>query len=500
MTKKQILGIIALILSLLMAVSVFVGCNSTAPESAQTPAATEQNGSANKKTDEIIEEEVNAEEASPFTEYIKAEQEAFETLFPVSTGIKDVKFDESSLKNEIIISDYCGKDFDIYSKDMGDGSYMHVAKETNLQQFSRFLTELIGDGATYYTSNKIGSNFFVTLVTKKQIINTMYFKTEREVRVTVDDRAKFSLPGLVEENTYQIFGRASLTMVAIEETGWPGGMGFIYELTDGSFLIVDGGYTNRNDSGKTTVSSANWFTKTIKKLARDPENIRIAAWFITHPHRDHYGALVELAESAECLEDIKIEKVIYNNPAEQYLSESGTTLSAAWMETAIEKWNPDEIVKAHPGQVIYVRDAVLTVYSSPDVVLPCDEKMTDANNFNTVAMIDYQGKRGLYMGDSSWILNPIIARIYNKDFKADILQLAHHGYGDTDAGKVYTYVDPSIVLWPMCTSHFRDICSGVGFNRQFFSDGIDNHVALRENLTIRDFKTWQPESRWDPTK
>lgn len=497
MTKRQIIGIIALILSLLIAVSVFVGCNAGAPLAAEPAPEAAQ---TEIKTEATENERINEEYESPYGEYLAAEQEAFETLFPVSLGVKDKKFDESALKTSVNITDFNGKSFSIYQKDMGNGSYMHVAENTTVQQFSKFLVGLVEDGAAYYTSNKIGANFFVTMVTKAQIINAMFYKATREVRVVVDDREKFDLPGLASENVYARLGRASITMVAIEETGWPGGMGFVYELSDGSFIIIDGGYSNRNETtGKTTKSSANWLTKTLKKLAKDPENITIAAWVITHPHEDHYGAFIEMAESAECLEDIKIEMVIYNNPADEYLASTKTTIAAQWIDAAIVKWNPDKIVKAHPGQVFHLRDAVITVYGSPDIVVPQDVEITNVNNLNTVTMVDYHGKRGLYLGDAQEIQNPIMSELYNKEFKADILQLAHHGYGNTDAKDVYRYADPSIVLWPVGTRDYPG-CANVSFNRPFFADDIDNHVALRENLTIRNFNTWEAEPRWDPTK
>lgn len=500
MTKKQILGIIAFMLSLLIAISVFAGCNSTSAGEALPEQTEAKTSETEDKTNEEIKVEVKEELASPHTEYIKAQQESFEMLFPVSAGIKDYEFDEDSLVQEISITKFNGKSFDAYEDDMGDGSYMYVAEGATLQQFSDFLVSLTNKGAAYYTSNKIGANFFVTLATKKQIITAMYLKSENEVRVVVDDRARFDLAGLSDENEYQSLGRGSLTMVAIEETGWPGGLGMVYELTDGSFIIIDGGYSNRNVStGAMTVSSANWLTKTLKKLAKDPDNIRIAAWVITHPHRDHYGAFIEMAKSSECLADIHIEKMIYNNPAAEYIKTDGVDVQAEWIDEAIVKWDPDQIIKAHPGQVIFVRDAVITVYGAPDITVPCAETITDANHLDVVTMIDFRGKRGLYMGDASSLQNPIIGRIFKKDLKADILQLAHHGYGDTKAGEVYKYVDPSIIFWPVGTRDYPG-CANVAFNRGFFEDSNDNHVALKENLTIKDFTTWQPEPRWDPTK
>ena len=117
-------------------------------------------------------------------------------------------------------------------------------------------------------------------------------------------------------------------------------------------------------------------------------------------------------------------------------------------------------------------------------------------------MVEFQGYDALYLADAEGLLNTQLKNIYGSELKCDILQLAHHGYHNTDAGMVYSYAKPTIVFWPVSTGHYdgtggacvRDVI----FNRQFFADGITNHVAGETNMTITDFKTWVPEPRWNP--
>ncbi|MBQ7376219.1 MAG: hypothetical protein IJW52_05000 [Clostridia bacterium] len=414
-------------------------------------------------------------------------------------AITDIDFDEEKLAAVAALPSKIGdRAFNSLYVDMGDESYMHVAKSATLQDYSDYLYSLYKAGFSYYTSNVIGNNFYATFATQSQIVNAFYLAADKEVRVVVDDRSLFSLPGLESENEYEELGLNSLTVVAIAETGWPGGMGYVYELSDGSFFIIDGGYYNGS-----TVSSADWLTKTLQQMATDPKNIRIAAWYITHPHEDHMGAYCDMAKRTECRKTMTIEKMIINVPADEHVKSANCKEIVGWLDSALKKWTPEQIVKAHPGQKIYVRDLTLTIYSSPDLVLPVKVTITDLNELCNVAMVDYMGKRALFMGDSDTIPNPKIARNYTDSLKADILQLAHHGYGDTNAGVVYDYVHPTIVFWPVCDSHYNDGNGGgtqfIGFNQRFFGEGIANYIAGDLNMTFTDFDTWIPEEeRWNP--
>ena len=117
------------------------------------------------------------------------------------------------------------------------------------------------------------------------------------------------------------------------------------------------------------------------------------------------------------------------------------------------------------------------------------------------------GKDMLFLADSSAANNPnVLAPIYNTELKADILQVAHHGYGDTNAGSILKFVKPQIVFWPVYAQHFYGYEIGymekekeyggvknVAFNQILFADGIKHYVHGSTNLTFLDFETWTPE-------
>ena len=491
---------IALVLVVVMLLLACVACSNANTEASVTNDA-EKPSDTQKETEKETEKETSKNdnkveaEAPP-----EMQKDILDQLLSngEDTAITDIPFDDNTLALAAKLPNFNGSEFSIRHIDMGDGSYLHVAKNASLEDYSDYLYSLYKAGFSYYTSNRIGNNFYATFATQAQIVNAFYLDADKEVRVVVDDRTIFSLQGLQSENKYEDLGLNSLTVVAIAETGWPGGMGYVYELSDGSFFIVDGGYYNG-----ASVSSAEWLTKTLQQMASDPQNIRIAAWYITHPHEDHMGAYCAMAKKIECRKTMTIEKMIVNVPADEHVKSANCSDIMSWFDSALNNWTPEQIVKAHPGQQFYIADLTLTIYSSPDLVLPQDVTFTDLNDLCNVAMVDYMGKRALFMGDSDVIPNPIIARNYTDTLKADILQLSHHGYGDTNAGVVYDYVHPTIVFWPVCDEHYNDGKGGgtqfVGFNQRFFADGIANYVAGDLNMTFTNFDTWIPDSqRWNP--
>ena len=410
-------------------------------------------------------------------------------------------YDIGNLSSYIDLPEYNGRAFDKSNIGLGGNSFMHIAENTTFAEYESYLEDLYLNGFILYTENTIGENYYATVLTEQQIVNVMYLDAFKEVRVMVDDREEFGLPGLELNNKYDEIADPSLTVIGVGATGWPGGMGYVYKLVDGSFFIIDGGI-NKPDAS-TGITSSEWLYNTLVALADDPDNIVIAGWLLTHTHKDHLGAFIDMAEEEEYMEKITLKQLIYNQPTDQIMTETGHPERIPWMPNAIKLWKPECVVKAHPGQVFYYCDLKVTVYGSQEIVLPT---FTDShNNHSIVTMVDYQDMRALYLGDAEGLMNGALEELYGEELKCDILQLAHHGYNNTAAGPVYEIADPTIVFWPVSTGHYDGTGGAtvrdVAFNQRFFAPGIDNHIAGETNMTIKDFYSWLPEEdRWNPMK
>ena len=346
--------------------------------------------------------------------------------------------------------------------DAGQGSYTYVKSEMKIGDFHNRREELEARGFTYYTGSNIGKNVFSTYVTKTQIVHLMFFCEEGEIRTAVDQRGEgfdgFALAGLQSENVYERTGESTMTFVEIENAAWPGGMCMIYKLADGSFFVIDSGIGGRNNNG----SSSGWIYATLAKLADDPDNIRVSTWFLTHIHSDHIGGLVDLARGWYDTKDgrhnvmpegakdkIKIDRIIYNQPAK-------VTSYGTWMEEIIKGFDVKNVVKAHPGQEFFIADLTLTVWGSQDLIIEDSDKITNHNEQSVITKVDFNGKVMLALADSEHRSNNKLVATYGELLKSDIIQTAHHGYGNSGAGKVNELCNPDIVLWPVATYEMED--------------------------------------------
>ena len=388
------------------------------------------------------------------------------------------------------------------SIDLGQGSKLYIFSNTTQQKYEEYLEKLTKAGFEFYTLNEIASNKFSTFITQEQIINVMYLKNSNEVRIIEDNRDKIELPGLKSENVFTRTSMPSFTMMGISDAGYPGGMSFIYKLTDGTFFIIDGGMcANREGSNECKGDpSINRLFKTLQALADDPNNIVISGWLITHIHNDHAGAFIDLAEKSNYLSKITIKKVIYSQPADSDMTDSNQPRRLNWMPNALSKMKIEKTVKAHPGQVFYFADFKLTILGCHDLVKPA--KISRHNNASIVSMVEFGNQKMLFLADAEGDSNAKLELLYDSALDADILQVAHHGYNNTNAGIVYKYVTPSIVLWPIQTSDWKsgDNVYNISFNKQYFDKtGIKHYVGGAANTTFENLSTWLPtKENWKP--
>ena len=148
---------------------------------------------------------------------------------------------------------------------------------------------------------------------------------------------------------------------------------------------------------------------------------------------------------------IQINRIIYNQPAD--MSKFGRS---GWMTEIIEAFGVKNVVKAHPGQEFFIADLTLTVYGSQDLLIEKSGKIDSHNEQCVVTKIDFNGKTLLSLADAETWENERLAEIYGESLKSDIIQTAHHGYGNTGAKEVNELCNPDIVLWPVATYEMVD--------------------------------------------
>ena len=413
----------------------------------------------------------------------------------------EIKIEPTVSPDSIKLPDFNGQSIGT-AIDLGQGSDLYIIKNATEANYVAYIESLEQLGFEFYTSNAIAGNQYATYTSKAQIINVIYLKNTNEVRITEDSRNKIDLPGLKTENVYTKTSQPSFTMMGISDAGYPGGMSFIYKLSDGTFFIIDGGMcANRAGSDECSGDpSINRLFKTLQSLADDPNKIVISGWLITHIHNDHAGAFIDLAEKSDYLSKITIKKVIYSQPADSDMTDGNQPKRLKWMPNALSKMNISKTVKAHPGQEFYFADLKLTILGCHDLIKP--NKIARHNNASIVSMVEFGNKKTLFLADAEGASNAQLEKLYGSELNADILQVAHHGYNNTNAGIVYKYITPSIVLWPIQSSDWKsgDNVYNIDFNKQYFDkSGITHYVGGAANTTFENLSTWvATRQNWKP--
>ena len=301
-----------------------------------------------------------------------------------------------------------------------------------------YIKTLESAGYALHAKNEIDGNRYFTCVGNGATVTVMDTPALGTVRVSVDP-TEYRL--LTEPEKIDAVVQPSVTLLGLEgyntnSAPTQTGLSMLYQLSDGRFIVVDGGHNKIQASGQ--------LYKTMQKLAPDPNHITIAAWLITHSHNDHAGAFLSFCRNYG--KKVTMEKVLVNFPGDgQYTSSStGTSYKENVMSDA-DNLTDAEIIKVHPGQVLYLGDAVMEVLYTLDLYEP--EKLTDFNDSSIVCSVTLGGQRSLVTGDCGGLSSNILCRLYDDALRCDIVQMSHHGYqGATE--ELYRAVDPLYVLWP----------------------------------------------------
>ena len=330
----------------------------------------------------------------------------------------------------------------------GNGSSTAIINETSLEAYNAYLSSLEKDGGyALYTNNTIADNCFATYTSEDYTITAIYTPTSAQARLTIESAKDNPLPAL-ESEQYEVLCDSSVTQMGVESTGRQNGMCYIIKLADGSFMVFDGGDQKCVDL----------FINTIDSLADDKENITIAAWVITHLHNDHAYMLRDLPSRADFMERVTVERFIWNRPSKiQMANVDDKSENDELLYQSMKSFKGAAVYTAYAGQIYRIRNAVYTVYSTTEMLEPF--VMGSYNDSCVVGLLEIDGRRMFFPGDSDRTQTKNLVKLYGKELKCDLLQVIHHGHngGDTES---YMLFDPITLLWPVGSARYYNEWDG----------------------------------------
>lgn len=249
------------------------------------------------------------------------------------------------------------------------------------------------------------------------------------------------------EKLIQYRTKASLYDGAFDsKVGWAAaGMGYLIVTQHGQLIVVDGGNAEDGED----------FLALIESYA-DGKPV-IEKWIITHPHGDHYGALLSIAKNPELAARIEVRELVYHFP-EDFRDRRGNGIGYVYPD--FEKIHSVTGAVHHlpaVGETLTVDGMTIhMLYTPTDVTI-----LDNPNQLSLIFTVQGGGRKILFTGDAYHRTMQIAVWRYGHGdtLKSDILQLPHHGLCDTGNMEFYKKADAKCVLIPISIAGDRTMRS-----------------------------------------
>ncbi len=214
------------------------------------------------------------------------------------------------------------------------------------------------------------------------------------------------------------------------------GMTYVIRVCDGRFVLID--------SSIGEYEEADHLWDVLLSQCEGNEKPVIAAWFITHPHWDHFDGFVKFMEKYK--DRVQLDSVVYSWATEDVCQLPTDQNLDHFDHMIVSLGDTVPIIVPHTGQRFEYADAVFEVLFTWEDLYP--EKIPDVNDTSLVMRMELAGRSVLWLGDMGRQTAAYLCRHYPAEaFQCEILQVAHHGYNGA-SDEFYRKADPKVLLWP----------------------------------------------------
>ncbi|MBE6577278.1 MAG: MBL fold metallo-hydrolase [Ruminococcaceae bacterium] len=373
--------------------------------------------------------------------------------------------------------------------ELDQGHSMDLYKKANMQSFEDKCAALVADGYTLYQENLVGSARYRTYykAAGTKMCHIYWADHDKELRVITATTDKLPITSTSGNN--DLCTAKFITLQGGDE------LGMVIRLNDGRFIIIDGG----NHGQHTQIYSI------LKEHAVDPNNIRIATWYITHAHGDHHSGYKDFAQTYCTDSTITLESVMFNQLNNGSYIKYGTTNNDVINYT--NTYYPTvPVYMPQTGQkYTFSKTTIEILYTMadylPNTLLPLPDGKADGNTQTMPCIIDIVNDadyddRLFVMGDMVEYACDDICDRYGSLIACDIVQVSHHGLcvapyvplgyrRHNSTNEIYTLINPTIAFWPGKEDEFARRMTGpvnihlteiIGGQDKYYKAWVSRHV------------------------
>lgn len=401
------------------------------------------------------------------------------------------------------------RDGDLYTVRQAETAYdamqdedvlVRAVTQTSEAAFRRYLRTLEERRFSAVMRREADGNVFCTLTNGEAQVHASFFSRQATARFALD---RVSAP------IDQFGGGAPLENEPLEICQFglyysymrPGvsadcGMLYIIKLPDRSLFVIDGG-----EREQATDAACAEVLRVMREMsgAEREAPVRIAGWFCTHAHDDHYDLFAKLLLAYH--EQLRVERVLFNFPAnEHYL----LSLQTYVLLERLHRFCPTALyIKPHTGQrftlagvdfdILLTHEDAACVTGSEHFGVP--EQRDDFNNTSTVLKLSCGGVSFLVPGDiGSAAADTLLSYYGEQTLRCTAVQAAHHLINRLP--RLYAAVRPDIALVPQSVRKALDtnekylaLLETVPAQHQYYA-GSATDVFAAENGRFRLIKRY----------
>ena len=379
--------------------------------------------------------------------------------FIAKPGVEDIpKYEKSNLK----------------TTDCGNDNILMTSQYNSVDDFKAYCEKISDAGFEKVNTREVNGHIFVTYMGEIDYVYAYYAKDHGDVnglgsiKVVAGPKDSFAMGDFTEEREEKYTPNVSVIGAKKE---YNNGQGYVFRLPDGRFIIHDGGVHDAADK----------IFEALKAQAPDPNNIVIAAWFVSHPHGDHQWVLERFLENRYGDKTVTLQRIIFNyaDASAYKIKDDDNVGTVNDMYSKIKQYaSGTQIIKAHTGQEFKFGSVSVEILYTVEDYLPGN--LDYVNTSSMVVRINIGGQKMMMLADSTPRSASIIKSMWGSYVKSDVVQLAHHGiWGASEA--LYADIQADIVLWPT-----QKYCAKAMLNNTAYNAIIEKALSFAEDLYVAD--------------
>jgi len=203
------------------------------------------------------------------------------------------------------------------------------------------------------------------------------------------------------------------------------GASFVIQLKNGHFIIHDGGRTY----------DAPYLLDYLESLTPHGEKPVVEAWFISHAHGDHHGALMSIIDKKEWYSRIYVDGIYFMEPTKDFIETTTYdaytdmwTLARSYVLFEASDGGQCKYYRPQFGQRYYFCDMYIDVCLTPEQ-FPLEAYYSgDFNETSIWLMHHIEGQKTLIVGDTSYTGMSQSMNMFDEAYlDVDVYAVSHHG-------------------------------------------------------------------------